>query len=235
MDFLFGETAMTPKACWVGLRIVPLVFAATAQAQVGGLSVPRGGGIALDGRVDDAEWSAAVRMQHPAGTVVRLLRDADHLYLGITSVRPGFASLCLAQGNAVHVLHASAALGAVTYRPAGQAWRSPDTAFAYGMRNTALDESAQRERAAYLATHGWVATTVRMSGDQRSQEIQIALSRFPLPWSLAMGRWMLSSGVETWPGTLTDHEACVNQRLVQGYVPQDLTFKTAHWLTIERN
>jgi len=226
---------MKPMARWVGWLMIPLVWATPAAAQTGGLSVPRGGVIALDGRVDDAEWRGAVRTEHPAGTVVRLLRDADYLYLGITSTRPGFASVCLAQGGSVHVLHASAALGAISYRPSGQTWRSADSAFSYGMRNTALDEAARRERAAYLAAHGWVATTVRMSGDQRSQEFQVALARFPLPWSLAIGRWLLGDGGESWPATITDHEACVNQQLLRGYVPQDLTFKTAHWATIERN
>ncbi|MCC7133895.1 MAG: hypothetical protein IT352_14655, partial [Gemmatimonadales bacterium] len=60
--------------------MIPLVWATPAAAQTGGLSVPRGGVIALDGRVDDAEWRGAVRTEHPAGTVVRLLRDADYLY-----------------------------------------------------------------------------------------------------------------------------------------------------------
>ncbi len=221
---------MAWRAGWA----IGLAWTVSAEAQAGPvLSVPSGSGIALDGRVDDAEWGSAIRVEHPAGTVVRMLRDASHLYLGITSSRAGFASLCVAQGGAVHVLHASAALGAVTYRSVGQTWRSADTAFTYAMRNTALDEAARDQRAAYLATHGWVATTVRMSGDQRSQEFQLALSRFPMPMSLAMGRWLFSNEGELWPGTISDHEGCVSQQLLRGYVPQDLAFKIPQWATIE--
>ena len=138
-----------------------LVSAVHAEAQQS-VQVPRGPAVTIDGSVNDGEWRNAFRMEHPAGTVVRLMRDADHLYLGVTSDRQGFASLCVAIGDEVHVLHASAALGRVTYRPSGEVWNSPDTAFRYGMRSTALDDAARSERAAYLAENGWVASTVRM-------------------------------------------------------------------------
>lgn len=198
------------------------------------LQVPQGTAT-IDGRLGDAEWRTATRIEQPAGTVVRLMRDAGHLYVGITSERPGFASVCLAVGDAVHILHASAALGAITYRRSGDTWRSADTAFTYAMRNTALDAAAQSQRAAYLDQHGWVASTVRMS-DGRSQEMQIAFSRFPAPFNVGMGRWLLSNGVEPWPAAITtgDHDGCVAQRLVNGYALQDLKFHSINWVPIGR-
>jgi hypothetical protein len=215
------------------LTVFALGIAVQAGAQ-SAITVPRGGGVTIDGRIDDVEWRNALRIEHPAGSVVRLLRDADHLYLGITSDRPGFASLCLAANNAVHVLHASAALGAVTYRPSGDVWRSADTAFTYGMRNTALDDAARSQRAAYLAEHGWVASTVRMGVEQRSQEMQISLRRFTLPFSIALARYLITArGSEWWPSTITDHDGCFSQELVRGNVPQGLVFKPTFWLTIE--
>ena len=219
----------------IRLALVALACAVQAEAQetVNAVQVPRGQAITIDGRVDDAEWRSALRIEHPTGTVVRLLRDGDHLYLGVTSERQGFASLCVALNNEVHVLHASAALGAVTYRPSGDVWQSPDTAFRYGMRNTALDETARAQRAAYLSENGWVASTVRMGTDGRSQEMQIAFSRFALPFSLALGRWLLTTKTsEWWPATITDHEGCFSQQLVRGSVPQDIQFKTPFWITI---
>jgi hypothetical protein len=216
------------------LAFVLLACAVRAEAQEqNSVQVPRGPSVTIDGRVDDAEWRNALRIEHPAGTVVRLLRDAEHLYLGFTSERPGFASLCLARGNDVHVLHASAALGAVTYRPVGDAWQSGDTAFRYDMRNTALDETASSQRTAYLNENGWVASTARMGNDGRSQEMQIAFSRFPLPFSLALGRWLFTSSIESWPATITDHEGCISQQLVMGSVPQGILFKTPFWIRVE--
>ena len=142
--------------------------------------------------------------------------------------------MCVALNNEVHVLHASAALGAVTYRPSGDVWQSPDTAFRYGMRNTALDDAARSQRAAYLAENGWVASTVRMGSDQRSQEMQVAFSRFALPFSLALGRWLITTNTsEWWPSTITDHEGCFSQQLVRGSVPPGILFKPTFWLTID--
>lgn len=213
-----------------GLTLIALVYAVHVDAQQS-VQVPRGPAVTIDGRVDDAEWRTALRMEHPAGTVVRLMRDADHLYFGVTSERQGFASLCVAINNEVHVLHASAALGRITYRPRTDAWQSPDTAFSYGMRNTALDATAQSQRAAYLAEHGWVASTVRMGNDGRSQEVQIALSKYTLPFQLALGRWLFTNSSESWPGTITDHDGCFSLPLVRGSVPQGITFKPSFWVT----
>src|SRR5688500_6018256 len=215
-----------------GFAVVAFVCAVQAEAQQT-VQVPRGPAATIDGRVDDAEWRSALRMEHPAGTVVRFMRDADHLYVGITSERQGFASLCVAMNDEVHVLHASAALGRVTYRPRGYVWQRADTAFRYDMRNTSLDDAAKSQRAAYLAEHGWVASTVRMGNDGRSQEMQIALSRFGLPFSVALGRWLFSNSVEWWPATVTDHEGCFSLPLVRGSVPQGIAFKPSFWVTIE--
>ena len=219
----------------VRLACITLICALRVGAQVPPTTVqaPRGGPITIDGLVSETEWRAALRIEHPAGTVVRLLRDADHLYVGITSERQGFASLCIARNDDVHVLHASAALGAVSYRRNGDVWQSADTAFQYGMRSTALDDSARTQRAAYLAQHGWLASTVRMGNDSRSQEIQIALRQYPLPFSIALGRWLFSNNVESWPATITDHDGCFALQLVRGSVPQGLSFKSVNWVTVE--
>lgn len=216
----------------ITLALVPIARLG-AQASTT-LQVPQGAAT-IDGRVDGTEWSNALRVEHPAGTVVRFLRDASHLYVAISSERPGFASMCVAVGDDVHVLHASAALGAVTYRRSGETWQSADTAFLYGMRNTALDEAARSQRVAYLNEHGWVGSTVRMS-DGQSQEMQIAFSRFAPPFRIAMGRWLFTNNVESWPSTITNtsHDGCIAQRLVNGYVPQGLRFNSMNWVTIGR-
>lgn len=214
----------------VVLAAVSLVLGQTGTAQ--SIQVPAGTAT-IDGRVEDAEWRNALRMEHPTGTVVRLLREGSNLFLGITSERPGFASLCVTQNEDVHVLHASAALGAITYRRSGDAWQSADTAFRYGMRNTALDDEARAQRAAYLNEHGWVGSTVRMS-DGRSQEMQLSLTRFTPPLKLALGRWLFSNAVELWPASLDASDGCATQRLVNGWVPQGLRFNSAGWLTIDR-
>jgi hypothetical protein len=223
----------TPSNGLLLLVMLPLA-SLTAKGQSASIQVPRGSAITLDGTVNDKEWSPAQRIEHPPGTVVRLMRNDTQLLIGITSDRGGFASICLTSDANVHVLHASAALGAVRYMRHGDTWSSADTAFRYGMRNRALNDSAQRERASYLREHGWVATIVTMN-DSRSQEFIVALDRFPLPLSIALGRFLLPDGntVESWPSTIPTNDGCVAHELVRGSVPQGLRFDVTKWLRVE--
>lgn len=112
-------------------------------------------------------------------------------------------------------------------------WQSADTAFRYGMRNRANDDAARAERAAYLSEHGWVASTITMT-EGRSQEMRISLARFTPPFSIALGRFLLPNGLESWPATVGADDGCVAPRLVSGSVPQGLRFDATRWLTIEK-
>jgi hypothetical protein len=197
------------------------------------MRLPRGQSITLDGRVDSTEWSGARRIEHPPGTVVNLMRDDSFLYIGISSDRPGFISLCIGRPDEVFILHASAALGAVTYRQDDGIWSSADSAFRYGMRNRSLDDAAQRERTTYLSEHGWVASTILMT-EGRSQEMQIALGRFAPPFSLALGRFLLAGGNESWPSTIDATDGCVDPTLVRGAVPRALRFDSSRWIRIDQ-
>lgn len=212
------------------LAFTPLGATAQAPAPV---TVPHASAaITIDGRFDDGEWTAATRIEHPAGTVVHLQRDGEYLYLGVTSERAGFASLCVAHPETIDVIHASAALDALTYRASNGTWRTADTAFTWAMRNTALDEGARRERAAYLAQHGWVASSIPM-GEGRTQEIQLSLARYPLPMRIALARWLTDDNrIEHWPATLGANDGCAVERLVQGWVVAVVGFEPEGWVVL---
>ena len=156
--------------------LVLLVSMAVVAAEGSVVRVPRGPAPVIDGAIGDAEWKGAAVRSGPDGTTIRLRHDGRDLFLGISAPREGFASVCAASAESVAVFHASAALGLVTYRRAGNEWTTADKEFVYGMRATALTEEARAERSAYLAAHGWLASTMTM-GDGRSQEMQIALDR----------------------------------------------------------
>lgn len=126
----------------------------------------------IDGRMGEGEWDRAATQRLPDGTLIRLQQDGRHVFLGIAAAQQGFPSLCVAQGETVRILHASAALGSVTYKRSAQEWTTGDTEFVYGMRNTALTEEARAERSEYLSRHGWLASTYRM-GEGRVYELQI--------------------------------------------------------------
>ncbi|MBC7897942.1 MAG: hypothetical protein H7066_21150 [Cytophagaceae bacterium] len=190
--------------------------------------------IVLDGHLDSAEWAGAAVRALDDGMTVRLQHDGRHLYIAVTGSRFGFNSLCTVRGDAVRILHASAALGAVTYTRRGDEWTSGDTAFTYGMRNTDTTAAARAERAAYLAANGWVANTVRM-GAGLAQEFQVSLDQLADPPRLALGRFVPVAGtaeIARWPATVDATDGCVAPRLVSGYVPTPLRFDPTRWLTL---
>ena len=66
--------------------------------------------------------------------------------------------------------------------------------------------------------------------------MQIAFSQFAPPFNIALGRSLMSGGVEIWPATVSegDHDGCAASQLVRGYVPQGLRFFSMNWVTIGR-
>lgn len=177
-----------------------------------------------------AEWSGALRESSRSGLDVRLQHDSTSLFISVTAPGEGFTSLCLGDARAVRILHASAALGAVDYAPAGSAWASPQKGFVYAMRNTALTPEAAAERRAYLTEHGWVANSARMS-TQRTQELQIDRKAVPPGTRLAIGYYVLAGegSVLTWPDSLPATDGCGDINLVRGNVPASLAFDPSRW------
>lgn len=190
----------------------------------------------IDGKIDAAEWDGAVIHKFADGSVIRLRHDGRHLFLGLTSTRKGFPSVCTARGDVVRVLHASAALGSVTYERSADGWITRDAEFAYGMRNPDLTEQARGERLEYLSRHGWVSSTFRM-GDGQTQELQIALDQLSTTPTLALGYFAIGTEntgtVIPWPGSLRTDDGCVNEQLVRGNVPKQLRFEPTEWATLK--
>jgi hypothetical protein len=185
----------------------------------------------IDGRLDEAEWQGSVPQRLTDETVVRFQHDGRHLFLGIRSSRPGFASVCVAGPDTVRVYHASAALGSVAYERSAGAWVTGDREFAYAMRNPDLTEAARRERSEYLSRHGWVASTFRMGGGLE-QELQVSLERVSGMTGIAVAFFIPSGDtgtVVTWPATLAPDDGCGDERLVRGSVPSPLRFEPDRW------
>jgi len=197
--------------------------------------VPRGAPAVVDGRVDEAEWKGSAVQPLPDGAVLRLRHDGQHVFLGITSPRPGFASVCIASGDTVRVYHASAALGSVAYTRGSTEWTTSETEFSYGMRTRTLDDKARAERSAFLAQHGWLASTFHMGGG-RAQEIQFPLAAIPPASSVALAFFVLADdagSVLRWPAGAAAADGCWNEKLVQGEVPPRLHFMPQGWSRLE--
>ena len=187
----------------------------------------------IDGVIDSTEWRGAVVEQLANGLTIRLQHDGQSLFLGVSSTGEGFPSVCALQADSIRVLHASAALGAVSYGRGGSEWSSRDTAFGYGMRNPALTDQAREERRAYLAEHRWVASTFRM-GQGRSHEVQLSFQLLdPVP-RIAMGYFRTQGALVSWPEPLVSaSEGCAEPVLVRGAVPAHPRFKPEMYMELE--
>jgi hypothetical protein len=211
----------------VGLAVLAL---AAAQAD---RRVPRSSAAVIDGRAEIPEWSASRREDAKSGLQVRWQHDGAALYVAITSPSDGFTSLCLGTPDAVQILHASAALGAVEYRRTGGTWTPDRVNFVYGMRDPALTAAAVADRQAYFVQHGWVASTARMGGG-RIQEFKIDMKRVAPGTTMAMAYYETTGpgSVLTWPDSLPATDGCAAVPLARGEVVSGLTFDPSRWHAI---
>ncbi|MET0553881.1 MAG: hypothetical protein ABW221_12635 [Vicinamibacteria bacterium] len=214
---------------------VLLVSMAVVAAEGSVVRVPRGAAPVIDGAIGAAEWQDAAVRKTSDGTTVRFRHDERHLFVGLSSTQPGFASVCAAHGADVRVFHASAALGLVTYARGTDGWTTSDKEFVYGMRATALTDEARSERARYLAAHGWLASTMNM-GDGRTQEMQIALDLLGKTPHLAVARFVIEGdggSIAAWPETMAKDDGCRAPDLVRGNVPAPLRFEPERWIALD--
>ena len=86
------------------------------------MSVPRSRAVVVDGTIEEAEWRGSAVVKRRDGEML-LRHDGKYLYIGIRSTRRGFPSVCLSRGSSVRVMHASFALGEVTYAKRNATWR----------------------------------------------------------------------------------------------------------------
>lgn len=115
----------------------------------------------LDGLVTESEWDKATIIEDDISKI-RVIDMGDYLWIRLKSEELYVASLCLCGNeNEVIVLHASAALGAVTYQKQNTDWSTEDS-FIWKVRETDMNESTIRKRKEHYEAYGWVANTVSM-------------------------------------------------------------------------
>lgn len=202
----------------------------TPTARADSLTVPAGGEIQLDGRIDSSEWSdALVLTLSDDGGSVRFLHDGSYLYAGVT-VDSGYPHLAAMSPASVWILHASAALGAVQYEPRDSVQWERQNEFVWELRDTSLSNEARAQRAAYLEAHGWVASTNEM-GRPGETEFKVHLELFDhMPLKVAIVAGSPWTNPHFWPATLND--GARNVDLFLGSPPEQLTFAAAGWASL---
>lgn len=200
------------------------VITALAQLQV---TVPARPAPAIDGLVASQEWTGSTPLVR-SDTSVRVMRTGDVVHLLVESQQPGIIHICVARGDTVDVLHASASLGSATYVKQGSEFRLV-TPFAWAVRDANGSPAAAAERSAYLATHGWTGSTVAQSNTHH--ELQMSAKMLAGNARVAVARYnFLQSSVTSWP----QHSAagCGNTALVMGNPPDVVAFSPEAWLQL---
>ncbi len=115
----------------------------------------------LDGKIDDAEKRQSQTILKNKGSNLSFLQDGSFMKINVSSEPLYVASLCLATENKVYILHASAALGMMSYALEGGKW-SAGQEFSWAMRDTAMSAEVVSQRSTYLDQNMWAATTMSM-------------------------------------------------------------------------
>ncbi|MGE0440581.1 MAG: hypothetical protein AB7L66_10420 [Gemmatimonadales bacterium] len=174
------------------------------------LRVPPGRVASLDGRIDPLEWAGATITSLSDGTEVLWMHDDRGVQLAVRGA-PAIVSVCLARGDTVTVLHASAALGTARFVRADTGWRR--------VADFVWDRSAQ-DGDGREAAGEW-----RASPRGRPVELEIGMSRLGAPASVAVAT--MAPTIGRWPPELADD--CGSLGLLMGTAPLLARFNPAAW------
>jgi hypothetical protein len=182
----------------------------------------------IDGRIAAEEWSGASKHSLTGGGDLYLLVRDDVLYVGVRGPAAGLASLCVAAGDRVRILHASAAVGEAAYERNGQTWVRC-TEFSWALRDAPLGGPTDADRTAFVEKYGWLATASASGAPERE-------FRIPRAGLAAIGVTFLSTnggmGVSYWPDTIDDD--CRTPAVLMGSVPATATFHPERWHGVGR-
>jgi hypothetical protein len=187
--------------------------------------------ITLDGKVDPEEWkNASTHKLHQEGEV-KIMTDAQYVYVGFRGAKLGWSHVYTLHGDTVEVLHASAALGSSRYVAGKDNKWAAVQSFNWELRDTSMSERAVSGRLEYLKKHGWVGSVVFMHPDRREQEYVISRALFNSPvMQVAALRASHPDTLQYWPAMLAD--ATRASELVRGVTVDTLNFVPSQWAAI---
>jgi hypothetical protein len=136
------------------------------------------------------------------------------------------ASICLARGDKVAVLHSSMGVGTAEYERTDDGYQRMRS-FTWTWWHES-DRPTAEQQAEFLEKEGWVASTVDQ-GNAGEMEYRIDLSAGPV--RLAVIYFAGSDNeVVWWPAQLDD--TCRGMPLIQGYPPVIAKFHPEQWVAI---
>ncbi len=182
----------------------------------------------IDGTFSPGEWEQAVVETASDGSTLSFLHSDGYLYLGLraNTTEMIVGNVYLNRGEAITILHVSAALGTGVYqREAGQWQLARD--FVWRCRSTSSGQAAQDERDAFLQDEGWVATNSRI-GTPNELEYQIETTGEGLRMAVNYIKASETDVKIPWPDGLDDGSV----QPIPGGLPEQLDFSPDRWEVI---
>jgi len=187
------------------------------------LVVPGGEPATIDGSLAEGEWADAVAISTD-GVLTLYAKHADGmLYIGVTVPERSVANVLIATPDRVRILHSSAALGTAVYRQESDLWRL-ETDFVWRCRGAGESPKADAERALFLETEGWLASTAFM-GTPGELEYEIQWAAEFTGIAVLVAPVSNPEAVSIWP-------AGAAQNALPGPIPSDASFGVETWATI---
>jgi hypothetical protein len=183
--------------------------------------------VQVDGVIGPDEWRDGREATLGSGRA-KLRRVGDDLAVLVDLGGPGIATVLVASGDRVWLLHASAALGTGEYRcrPDGGCARTRD--FAWSCRDPSDRPEARACRESFLAAEGWLANVNPEAG--RTREFLISGRRFGRPLRVVVTGLTFPEKARTWPPVTDDAASLAVQ---QGSLPPEARFLTPSWAEVE--
>jgi hypothetical protein len=191
--------------------------------------IPLGNPPTLDGTISPGEWEQAAIESFADGSQLLLMQDGEFLYVGIRANETGTiaGNVFIQHGDEIKILHSSAALGTAIYKKDTDRWQQTQD-FTWHCRTTSNSESAQDERAEFLAEEGWLAANGWM-GTPNELEYQIKIPDGD--FRLAAVYIKASPPYEKipWPPQLIDDTILPTP----GGLPDSFYFSSEQWIVLD--
>jgi hypothetical protein len=201
------------------------------------LEVPQGNPPTLDGLLSPDEWDEAIRQEFTDGGELLLMQNDGYLYLGLHENFDGLAtaSVCIAYGDKVSIVHSSASLGTAIFLRDGAEWQVTQTFHWELQELIANTEDAEQQRRVFLEENNWLANIGLMTATEEF-EYKIAIpggsfylaAAYLLPPNFGKAAW--------WPASLADD--CRKVSLLRGNSGQEMStplrlkFSPTTWASI---
>ena len=189
----------------------------------------------LDGNITEAEiQSLSTIDSHGANSLMIDTSSQQFIKVALKSEKLYVASLCVCIGeNKIMVMHASAALGDLTYTYQQNKHWVTDDKFVWAVRENDMTPETIEKRKQYFDDRGWIGSTMSMGNDGETEFLIDRKLFGNQSLSLAIGL-MTEGDPENIIGIpKNDASDCAAHALVSGDPESSYRFDTSGWLKIQ--